>query len=510
MNEPKQSANHQVADDEIDIGQLFSNIWRTKWRVLISLVLATAVYGFIYSLSTLRAVPAQEFSQVYELKFSGLRDGRFPDGSPFVLSDVIGPTVLSRAFDQSPLADYGLTLAELRAAISVEPYSNQYFLIRERYQRQMSSNLSAAELGQLQERMATELQTAQSGAFKISLQFAPGVELPAMVASQLMNTVVDEWASRMISELGVLRLSTPIYSERIFDEQRFANLDYLIGIELLIDNIRLINGNVESLKQQPNAASIQDPETGYTLEDLSKAIKDVEQYDLRQLIDPVRELGLTRNDDTVRLFYNRQMRDLELEKRNYRERARVIKDILSTDSLEAMASDPSGMGSSLSSPQLGDAFLDRLVDIARQGDAQAFRQEMLRQVLTNENRALDIAQRMAEIQVTLDALDRVNDPDSVRLRAIYAEEVEQVMPQVLATLRDYTRVIGRIHAQLGRQAVGNIGRLVQPQGGSFEVAQPGGFGRNDLLKLMALLFVVGFISLFVSLVSDMMRRRQQN
>ncbi|MEX0584566.1 MAG: hypothetical protein WEB07_02290 [Natronospirillum sp.] len=502
----------EYREDEIDLGELISNVWRTKWRVLIALAVVAAVYLGTLAASFLTTVQTTRYEQVFDLTFEGLSDGEFPDGSPFVLSDVVSPSVLNQVYRNNQLQDYGLTLDEFRRSINVEPYSPDFFLIRARYQRLLSdSNLSAAETAELQSNMRAEMSLAQSGSVRLSMQLPPQRQVSTAIAHKVLSDTAETWAIRAIEERGVLRLNLPIYSARIFDESRFEELDYLIGIELLLENISLIEGNVVALKQQPNASNIRDEASGFNLEDLQKSISDVAQYDLRQLIDPVKELGLTRNENVVRLFYSRQLQDLGLEMRFWEQRAQLTREVLATYSRDELQNArpegiaPSGHGSL--SPQLGDAFLDRLVDISGQGGEQEFRQALTLQVLEYENNALDINQNMEKIQLTLNAIESAGQGTS-DLRTVYQEEVQNSLPKVLATLREQTAVIGRLHGQLGRQASGSVSEIITPQGGSFQAVTSALIERRHALIFIALMVLTGFVSLFGCLIFDMIKRRR--
>lgn len=497
------------ADDEIDLGELISNIWNTKWRVIISMTLVAALYVAFLAFSFLTSAQTTRYAQVFDLTFDGLSDGQFPDGSPFVMSDIIGPTVVSRVYRHNDIGAYGLSLDEFRRALSIESWSPDYFLIRARYEKKLGNDdLSAGEIANLQDAMQQEMSVTQSGSVRLSLE-PINQDLPAHVAQNLLLDITDVWAQRAIEERGVLRLNLPIYSARIFDEKRFEDLDYLIGIELLLDNIELIQGNVAALQKQPNAANVTDTKSGFNLEDLDKAIRDVAEYDLRQLVDPVQELGLTRNADVVRLFYNRQLQELRLKKRFQEERARVTQNTMMAYSSENANRQPgtAAEGTPMS-PQLGDAFLDRLIEISRQGGAQEFRQTLTKEILKYRNQALETERRINEIQLTLDSIENAQNSEKGSLRAAYAEEVQETLPRILTTLREYTEIIGRLHERLGRQASGSISEIVMPQGGSFNVTSVRPFERRDVLIFVALMVLTGFVSLFGSLLYDMLKRRQ--
>ncbi|MEP4544565.1 MAG: hypothetical protein ABJ000_00195, partial [Saccharospirillum sp.] len=281
-----QQARRDPSDDEIDIGALMARVWATKGRAMIALLVVALAFSAFLALRYLASEKNVTYSQAFDLTFDGIANGEFPDGSPFLISDVISSTVLSRVYQENQLDSTELTLDELRRGLNIEPYAPDYFLIVQRYRSRMNNNLSAAEATELQQQMQSDLRTASASGMLLTLQLPDGT-LSTEQAREILRDIPNAWAERAISEKGVLELNLPIYSERIFDEARFESLDYLVGIELLLDNIALIQENITALKQEPNSTNVTDPETGYKLEDLEKAIADVAEYDLRQLIDPV-------------------------------------------------------------------------------------------------------------------------------------------------------------------------------------------------------------------------------
>lgn len=504
-----QPVRRDPSDDEIDIGALMARVWATKGRAMVAMLVVALAYGAYLALSYLGSDKDVTYSQAFDLTFDGIANGEFPDGSPFLISDVISSTVLSRVYQENDLGSTELTLDQLRRGLNIQPYAPDYFLIIDRYRRQMGgSNQSAAEIAELQQQMRSELRTATASGMLITLQLPDGA-LTTDQAREILLDIPNTWAERAISEKGVLELNLPIYSERIFDEERFESLDYLVGIELLLDNIELIQENITALKREPNSTNVADPETGYNLEDLEKAIADVAEYDLRQLIDPVKELGLARDPEFVRLFYNSRMQELQLEQSLWQQRAEVTRTVLNSYRSEGDGNGSGAVGSSPQAslaPQLGDAFLDRLLEVSRQGDDLAYRQELTQQVLEYENEALDVQNEMAEIELTLESLDRAEENDQDIQR--YVDQVQKRLPMVLESLREYTRVVGRLHQQLGRQAVGTVSELVRPMGGSFAASTPPAVTGTDIKTLIALLVLTLFGAVFFSLIADLFRDRR--
>src|SRR5690606_22757690 len=96
------------------------------------------------------------------------------------------------------------------------------------------------------------------------------------------------------------------------------------------------------------------------------------------------------------------------------------------------------------------------------------------------------------------------------LRGAYIKVVNEQLPVVLDNLREYTRIMVRMYEKQGKQAAGNISQLIDPQGGSFDVAKVGLVSSRDLKIFAVLLIMTIFFSLFYSLLVDSVRQRKHN
>ena len=149
------------------------------------------------------------------------------------------------------------------------------------------------------------------------------------------------------------------------------------------------------------------------------------------------------------------------------DRAEVIRRVLAGYSSDK-GSSPTAVSSNQSNmvPQLGDAFLDRLLEVSRQGSDLEFRQKLTQEVLKYENQSIDLEQQIAEIKRVLATMSNGQGTDQ-KLRDVYVKVVEEQLPSVLDNLREYTRVMGRMYEKQGKQNAGNISQLVEAQGGGL-------------------------------------------
>src|SRR5690554_8174782 len=110
------------------------------------------------------------------------------------------------------------------------------------------------------------------------------------------------------------------------------------------------------------------------------------------------------------------------------ERASVIRTVLKGYSAESSTQSEIASGAQNNLvPQLGDAFLDRLLEVSRQGSNLEFRQNLTLEMLAFENKAIDIEQRIDTVRRTLETLDN-RDKQASEFRDVYIKIVEEQLP----------------------------------------------------------------------------------
>lgn len=500
----------QRDSDEIDLGELMQRIWATRVYVVKAVLVVLTLFVCYIGVSYLLSSKTVRYSQVFDLTFEGLSKGEFPNGSPFMLSDVTSPSVLNRVYRQNQLEEHGLKLDDFRRSVTIQPYAPDYALIRAKYDAWLADKkLTPAEIADLQKQMTAELAAARSGSLIITLLLPEQRSLTSDLANKILLDIPAVWAERAINEQGVLKPNIPVYSERIFDKERFENLDYLLGMDLVLNSIKLVRGNIAGLKEQPNASTLVDDESGFTLVDLDKAIQDVAEYDIRQIVDPIKELGISRSPEVVKLYYTRRLADLQQEQALWKERAQVIRSVLAGYTREGNSTSGSTVSSTQNNlvPQLGDAFLDRLLEVSRQGSDLEFRQKLTEEVLNHENSAINLEQQINDIERILATMSNGQSADK-KLHAVYVKVVEEKLPAVLENLREYTRIMGRMYEKQGKQSAGNISQLVEPQGGSFKIGTVALATTKDIMVLIMLLVITAMAAMVFALIAGTLRSRK--
>lgn len=495
--------------DDIDLRDLFKRIWATRRVVLISVLLITAMFWGAWVIMYLANPKAYTYSRIIQFTFKGVEEGEYPNGSPFRVADVVGPKVLSLVYDQNQLEAYGIPEHDFVQSFTIHPYAPDYNLIINKYQMAIErKNISVEEVNQLQEKMKIELQQASVRSARISFTPHRSIDLPENIINKVLLDVPRVWTTKAIEDDGVANLDIALYSSKMFDQERFANLDYMVAFDLIRDNVARINQNIDELLEKPNGRVVTDKISGYSLPDLKKVIEDIVNYDLNQMFTPLQELGIAKNEEVVAMYYRYKLQRLERQTKFSLRQAELIEKTLKTyENKRLESTDVAGQsgGGSTAIPQLGGDFITRLIDLTEESSDKEFRQQLIEQILENQKKAVDNEEEIAEIQVTLSAMD--NSKEESELREYYDDLVQKTLPEMLKKLREYVDTTGRIYEKLSKENLGYGGLLYKVSGDDQLDVTGRLVSRKQLLIFLMLIVVGAFIVMIGSVIANFVKEK---
>jgi len=480
-------------DDEIDIRELSVRVWRVRYSVITTSILVVVFVFGLFLTNYLRQQHYTLYSSTITLTFDGLEAGQYPNGTPFSLSELISQSVLSEVYQQFNFGEYGLNLEDFISAISIEPYAPEYDFIVDRYRVQLTSkNLSAAERTSIEQQMRNELKNATKRQARLTLLLPVGT-VDDITADALLSAIPRVWATNAIEDKGVLQLNEALVTPRVFDVKRFENLDFLIAVDLLEKNIDRLKGNIASLKAYPNYQTLVDKTSGYSILDLEKFIDDTLEFDVRQVVDPVKQLGLARDPELTILYYQREIEEKRLKVDLFLERARVVEEALTRFQRDNTMSSVTGKGGDNATvPQVSDAFIDRLLEISEQGSAQAYRQDLSAKALEYRESAAKIQGEINETQSFIDKLSLAKAGDETADK--YLDRIHLELPLILKTLTKYTQITLNFYAQLNETVYGTESRLYVGSGEGM-IANEESMLTGTQMKILGGLFVLSILFL---------------
>ena len=510
----EKSANHYNSD-EIDIVELFSAIWRTRYIAVIAVVLVSCLYfAYVYASYVLKSERVT-YSSVVKLTFPGVEDSKYPNGSTFSYQDLIAPNIVAKVHEKYGLEKNDLSLNEFSSLLLVEPYSPQYPLIIKKYEKLLSSNnLSVEQLDQTREKMRLELDQATRGSAVVSLRTKQG-RFSETQAKAILTEISKLWANSAIVDKGALEMDIKLASARSLDDDLFKQVDYMVISDILNDKVSQIESNIKTLMQFDGAATISDPITGLKLADLSESLSDLSKYVIDELMSPIRSLGLTRNKELSIYYYEDKKTSLERELALFENQSALVREAFDSyhsvsDQNVSNAPLPASaytMGAPSGTQMTADA-LDKIVAMSGRDKAEEYKQMLNQQWLDLNMKASDTRAKIREADELIAALKGTGQTGlEATLKEEYLARAESTLPKILEKLRSYFDVTQRIYTQLGKETIGATGRLYQPVSNELLVSKPGYQLKKTLIIWAGLIMLCLFTVVPVAMLRNAMRKR---
>ena len=255
------------------------------------------------------------------------------------------------------------------------------------------------------------------------------------------------------------KLNVGLYSPNLFNPSIIEDLDYIISLDVVSQRINLTKVNTSRLLQHPAAFLCVDQVSGLGLIDIQELLDDLLNYELHNLRAPLLQLGISRDSKRVVLYYQFKIKELIREKQELEEKAialneaevRYLDGSLNTASQAETSTTPQSEQSAILAPQLGDAFIDKLISLSQKGDDVSFRQELNKKTTDLKQNAIEINTQLSRLKEYLDIFSSAknnNDREYEELKRIYEKEVEELILKSLEKARYYAEVTQRIAEQL--------------------------------------------------------------
>lgn len=260
-------------------------------------------------------------------------------------------------------------------------------------------------------------------------------------------------------QTNALSLNKALYSPRLFDISLVEDLDYLIAVDVLGQRIELVSQNVKKLSGEQFGGIVTDPMTGLALNDIERLLTDMEQYSLQQMRAPLLQLGISKDPSRVPLYYNFRISQLQREADSLKQQVAAVQNAekryvnggagsIGGQAQGGQSNSALGQTTTLI-PQLGDAFLDKIISMSEKGGDVAYRQDLNKDTIALERRAIELEKQISEIRQYISLFEKApNDAQSKKLRNDYLEKIDQIFPTTFDRLKTYAEVTQRISNRL--------------------------------------------------------------
>lgn len=539
-------------DPEFSIGDLVRIVWSIRGWLVGGIVIA--VLAMVALILLFRVASYEKITEyVIEFRFEGRNNNQYPNGTPFSLSDIVAPAVLSQIYEDDQISRYGMTFRDFQSAVTVAPFSLERQKIIDQFSTIDAKRATVAEFSEAQQKLERDLDAAMKRYAVLRLT-AGGFSIPSNEAAKILVDVAKAWERNAIDTRGVVKVDLPavspalfeevnfqgleklnklkflhdnvaqlrrfvvqisnlpsgelvtdkstgyttavllnaidratlqltevaagwsgtratdrsetlgvpvnLNSDRLFDPSQLENLDYPIAIDLIRERINLIRANVTRINDIDFGAETTDPTSGFTTNDISKLLDDLDDYTIKRLVAPVVSFGIAKDANLVSIYYNSRLRDLQRQKDTLVNKSRVLDQASQTYQGWVAGASASGQATpgfppntSTVIPQLSDNFLDRIIGLSQKGDDTAFRQKLL-------GESVDLQQQVADIDSEISRITEytkmVANSDSFKGEnatnaenyAYFSKMLDAELPATFAKLKSYAQITERIAYRL--------------------------------------------------------------
>ena len=217
--------------------------------------------------------------------------------------------------------------------------------------------------------------------------------MPPSLVSKVLDDTLATWARQADERKGALRYDIPVFSKNILRRDLIETEDYITGIDILRAQVRRIIANIDQIATLPGAAVIRLDDGRTSLAEIRVNLEDVLRFQIQPLVGMVRRTGLSRDPESLGRYIDDQFFQLSLERAEAETRVAAVQESLRAYMLQGAVAVPeagSGSGELIPTvapggeammPQLGESFLDRLLEMSTMNSDVGYRQRLTDRII---------------------------------------------------------------------------------------------------------------------------------
>ena len=464
MTNPVHQDNHFPAermDDEIDLGQIFSTLWNYRLIFLaVFFTFALGAVGTYFFMGFKAAIPIAQIE--FTLDFKGADKGEYPNGLSFDSGDLLTQAILQTVYDKNQLQQY-VAFDAFRNSLNIRQLLNNNMRgrIESLEERLGEKGLSAKDRLDIQTEVDRLLTSSRSTHFLLSMSLTGG--MTPELSFRVLQDILDIWADDAVLRLNVLRYRESILSPAFIDDGLLEREEYLLALDLLRQKINEINKNVDIVSQLPSGLLARSSARNFSLAEIKIELRNLNRFFLDPLMDKIKSNALTKDENDLSRYLSSRIELMELDRLVLIDKVAIYQDGLqqysgSKNSLHGNAgaaaqrdlAEMSPMNSAAFVPQLGDSFVDMIMNLSGMDKDQAFRQELLKKIFEYREQiaALDKEIRYYESIRAALAIEASQTPAE---REVALAEFNQRFDELVEQLRLIVTDINDIYSQISEE-----------------------------------------------------------
>src|SRR6185503_2800816 len=346
----------------------------------------------------------------FRLLFEGASDNRYPNKTPFSVSEIVGAPVVTEVVSSGELAKYG-TYEDFKDSLFIQRSNPRMDLLVQEYQSRLSDpRMSAVDRARTEAEFIQKREAIKDPVFSLTLRWQERFKtLPDALAEKVLSDTLSTWAVQA-ERMGATKYELPILSSSVLSKESLEHEDYLVAADLLRSKAVRIIDTIGELEKIPGALTLRTVTDGVSLPEIRANIEDALRFELEPLLGIIRSEGVTKNARLLTLYASTQVFQRQLEKQAAEGRARAVQNSLAdymalrgsrvaADSKNGSAR-PQGFETPALIPQFGESFLDRLVEMSgtTQKSEMEYRQKLTDQVIKENTQVTLLDKELAYYQ----------------------------------------------------------------------------------------------------------------
>lgn len=480
-------------DGEIDFADLFRSIWRQRGLVL-AFVLLFSLLSLIFHFAKASFSTPERIDYPVSLTFLDI-NGRYPNGAPFGLRDLISPMVIQDVIERMELK---VSADKLIRAFDVRSSNSLLDITENKLTAIISAQKTAADIRQAAEKELQMMREQTASSITLSIDLAKA-SITTREGEAVLRNVMDAWA-RLSIEKGLTNADINRPAMPFVINEKLTLID-------LYDNAAnyyaSLNAAASALSKMPGSNSL--VVQGFTLDDIRRELKMLNDTE----ISPLREFAYSKSGELaqqdsaihVRLFSRQRLLNLEYE--------RLVKLIASYDSVlsllnQTSVNDTSSTGVTRQNnvgAQMDQSFLDSMLDLGSKLGSVEIRQQLFER-RTNATEELLLLEK--EIAILTNSRTDKNEKEM------------DAKPILQASIQDIEKGLNTLRIQLDQLIVTYRNQTLQSNGRMYVAdAMPVVSGSymvsaKALLHLVLAMILGGMVGIVVALVLSSMRGSRSN
>ena len=502
MNEQQRITPNQInhedlallaREDEIDLRQLFLNIWSGRGLIVGVALAFFLLVGIFFGFRFLSFAGHNSLEIQLRFTFNGAEKGLYPNKTKFQLSDIISNQVLNSVYDKFKLEESGLSQSDFISNISIRPAAINREFIDAKYKSSLESKkISQAEIEGLEQAYKLELNTASHRSAILGYTSTHQDVLSSPLIEKILFSIPDIWSDLAINQHGILDL--PVISISAINISELKNEEYAIGTALIGDNIKLLQDSLDVLEKNERVALVRDPTSGLTIKDLNHQLKTFKSYRLEPLDTLITTQQAYRDLPTVKIYLSSKLQTLEDTLNQTLKKADIYK-IAYTEHTQSSNNLKTGFKSnSAAKTELGDAFIGQLLKLGDEVSESKYRQELTAKQIELKLEAEDLKTEITLIKRQLTGIKRTtNTPTDNTIAARYQKTV--------TNFSNLTNNYDQLMTLIRTHALSNNGSLFETLNSETKITS---FNKVQLKRVIIVsiiaIIIGGMIGIFITLI----------